>query len=362
MPGTYTVSVVAPAGYVATKTGQGTAATDSNASPSGTTPSFLQSGGSDQTIDFGFYQPVSIGNFVWNDLNRNGIQETGEPGIAGVTVNLLDSSSKIIATTTTDATGYYEFAGLAPGTYQVTRNIPVGYTPTLVYAPGSTPANDSNDNPDGNITLASGGSDQTIDFGFYQTNTKEDGRTIGYYTNKNGQNDLKANWNSIWTNLFGSSGALVHPDKAGYTVLVGSSGYVPLSSFSGSNGYTFVKNYLLNATATNMAYMLSAQLLAMEFNVFFGRVTATDSISVSATGISANLQHALTVQPVGAKHWTQITTVDGGVASIQSILNAAIEQLRYNPNTVASGGNRTYQEALKCLLDAMNNNMAIFIH
>ena len=67
MPGTYTVSVVAPAGYVATMTGQGTVATDSNASPSGTTPSFLQSGESDQTIDFGFYEPVKIGN--WEPKN-----------------------------------------------------------------------------------------------------------------------------------------------------------------------------------------------------------------------------------------------------------------------------------------------------
>src|SRR5205085_997487 len=82
-PGTYSVAVTTPGGYVATATGQGTTTTDSNVSPSGTTPCALPSGGSDQTIDFGFYQPVTIGNFVWNDLNGNGVQDAGEPGIPG---------------------------------------------------------------------------------------------------------------------------------------------------------------------------------------------------------------------------------------------------------------------------------------
>lgn len=34
--------------------------------------------------------PASIGDFVWNDLNNNGIQDEGEPGIDGVTVKLMD--------------------------------------------------------------------------------------------------------------------------------------------------------------------------------------------------------------------------------------------------------------------------------
>src|SRR5207249_4353496 len=91
-PGTYSVAVTTPAGYVATVTGAGTTATDSNPSPSGTTPGALPSGGSDQTIDFGFYQPVSIGDFVWNDLNGNGVQDAGEAGINGVTLTLTGTT------------------------------------------------------------------------------------------------------------------------------------------------------------------------------------------------------------------------------------------------------------------------------
>src|SRR5271157_2226568 len=119
-PGTYTVTVNATnfnaggplAGYVPTATGKGTAANDSNPSPSGTTPGTLAEGQSDLTIDFGFYKPVTIGDYVWNDANANGIQDANEVGIAGVTLTLSGTSgagSNITATTTSGANGYYQF-------------------------------------------------------------------------------------------------------------------------------------------------------------------------------------------------------------------------------------------------------------
>ena len=172
-PGTYTVAASAPSGYTATATGKGTTATDSNPSPSGTSPGALSLGGSDLTLDFGFYQPVTIGNFVWKDLNGNGVQDTGEPGIAGVTLTLTGTSAAGIAvnaTTTTDANGHYSFSA-APGTYTVTVSAPAGYTATAT-AKGTT-ATDSNASPSATTpgTLTSGGSDSTLDFGFYQPAT-----------------------------------------------------------------------------------------------------------------------------------------------------------------------------------------------
>jgi len=51
-----------------------------------------------------------IGNFVWFDENNNGIQDTGERGVPGVCLQLLDAESQsILATTTTDSNGYYGF-------------------------------------------------------------------------------------------------------------------------------------------------------------------------------------------------------------------------------------------------------------
>ena len=55
--------------------------------------------------------PVEIGNRVFFDDNRDGIQDPGENPIAGVTVELRDSSDTVIATALTDANGNYLFSG-----------------------------------------------------------------------------------------------------------------------------------------------------------------------------------------------------------------------------------------------------------
>ena len=44
----------------------------------------------DRTLDAGFYLPAELGDFVWEDLDGNGIQDPGEPGLNDVTVFLLD--------------------------------------------------------------------------------------------------------------------------------------------------------------------------------------------------------------------------------------------------------------------------------
>src|SRR5205814_648963 len=121
-PGSYTVQVdttsAALAGFVATAgnaTGS-TAFSDSNANPS--TTAFLTSGGSDLTVGFGYYKPVTIGDLVWQDTNGNGLQDTGDPGIASLTFPTRRSSD-LVSTTTTSASGAYQFNGLVPGSYTV---------------------------------------------------------------------------------------------------------------------------------------------------------------------------------------------------------------------------------------------------
>ncbi len=60
--------------------------------------------------------PIEIGNRVWLDDDSDGIQDAGEAGISGVTVELLDASDNTIATATTDANGYYIFSNDPSGT------------------------------------------------------------------------------------------------------------------------------------------------------------------------------------------------------------------------------------------------------
>jgi len=58
--------------------------------------------------------PIEIGNLVWEDTDFDGVQDPGEPGIAGVTVELVKGGA-VIATATTDANGNYLFSS-ASGT------------------------------------------------------------------------------------------------------------------------------------------------------------------------------------------------------------------------------------------------------
>jgi len=62
---------------------------------------------------------VSLGDLVWNDLDNDGLQDKGEPGLQGVTVRLLNESGGTIATKTTDSFGYYDFSSQPEGNYSL---------------------------------------------------------------------------------------------------------------------------------------------------------------------------------------------------------------------------------------------------
>jgi hypothetical protein len=170
---TYFVDVVTPAGFSPASpcsTSQ-TVGNDSNCSPAQV--DLTTDNSSNQTIDFGFVTPCTgaIGDFVWHDLNRNGLQDTGEPGLDGVTVNLRDDANTIIATTTTSVgpggqPGYYQFTGLCADTYFVEAVTPAGFSPTSPCSTSQTVGNDSNCSPAQVDLTTDNSSNQTIDFGF----------------------------------------------------------------------------------------------------------------------------------------------------------------------------------------------------
>ncbi len=64
--------------------------------------------------------PINLGNFVWNDLDADGVQDAGEPGLAGITVQLWNSlKTQLIASTTTNANGNYTLVAPTPGDYRI---------------------------------------------------------------------------------------------------------------------------------------------------------------------------------------------------------------------------------------------------
>lgn len=117
--------------------------------------------------NFANYQPASIGDFAFWDLNKSGVQNGSNPGAANVTVQLLQNNV-VINTTTTDAQGAYHFNNLMPGVYSekfITTNGTLFTTQDV----GNNDALDSDPNPATGITaaftLSSGQNDTTHDAG-----------------------------------------------------------------------------------------------------------------------------------------------------------------------------------------------------
>ncbi|MDX3192817.1 SdrD B-like domain-containing protein [Streptomyces sp. MN03-5084-2B] len=98
-------------------------------------------GSVDHTVDAGLFAPRNrLGDFVWADTNRNGLQDAGEPGVPDVPVVLKDGSGKQLATTKTGADGKYLFDGLADGSYQVCfdlKTLPPAYAGYLATKPNA---------------------------------------------------------------------------------------------------------------------------------------------------------------------------------------------------------------------------------
>ena len=138
---------------------------DSNAAtvssyPQMTTSSLLP-GTNDHTYDVGFYRssPVGMGNYVWIDADKDGIQDPSEKPIKGVVVTLHNpdgTTAKNLAggdaTATTDANGYYFIDNLAPGSYYAKFTLPAAYQFTTRSSTGSTSTNDSNPDTTTGIT------------------------------------------------------------------------------------------------------------------------------------------------------------------------------------------------------------------
>lgn len=62
---------------------------------------------------------ASVGDFVWRDLNGDGVQDGNETGIGNVLLELLDSTGAVVKTTQTDSLGLYVFTSLLDGNYSV---------------------------------------------------------------------------------------------------------------------------------------------------------------------------------------------------------------------------------------------------
>lgn len=129
-------------------------------------------------VHAGVVKPVSIGDRVWNDINRDGVQNNNEPGVGEVVV-ILYHAGNVISTTKTLNDGTYLFTSdnsgrlLIPGAYALEYSaLPHGFEFTGQHA-GNDNAQDSDVDPGTGRTVVfvvqSGSTDRTRDAGIYQS-------------------------------------------------------------------------------------------------------------------------------------------------------------------------------------------------
>jgi hypothetical protein len=123
-------------------------------------------------VDAGFVPVGSIGDYVWFDSNNDGLQTSGEPGVKGVKVYLLNATTGAkIDSTVTNAMGKYLFDNLLSGSYKVQFVAPIDTNFTVK---GTT-----NSGLDSNPNAITGTTDAiTIDASYPLGNETRDNRSI----------------------------------------------------------------------------------------------------------------------------------------------------------------------------------------
>jgi hypothetical protein len=220
LAGTYTVRVVTatlPAGAAQTFDADGTATADAATVT-------LNGGQSLTTVDFGYRGTASLGDRVWYDVNGDGVQDTNENGLNGVTVQLLDGAGNTIASTVTSGNGGYSFPGLLAGTYTVrvvAATLPAGPSPTFDADGTATPDTAT-------ASLASGQTRTDVDFGY--RGTAAIGDRVWYDLNGNGnQEPDEVGINGVTVELLDGAGNVVNS-----TVTSGNGGYSFAGLFAGT--------------------------------------------------------------------------------------------------------------------------------
>jgi beta-glucanase (GH16 family) len=272
----------------------------------------------------------AISGQVWNDANQNGWIDSGETGVAGATVELLNASGTVVATTTTATTGggFYSFSGLAAGTYQVKFLTPTGEA-------FDAQANASTGNATTGITapiaLAAGATSATVDQGFYSTPAAATGAISGQVWNDPNQNG----W--IDSGETGIAGATVELLSASGTVLA-----TTTTATTGGGYYSF--NGLAAGTYQVKFLAPTGDRFDAQTNASTGNATTgiTAPIALAAGATSATVDQGLYATPaavtgaIGGQVWND-TNANGWIDSGETgAAGATVELLNASGTVLAT--------------------------
>lgn len=268
---------------------------------------------------------VDITGTKFYDSNANGIQDSGEVGIDNWLVSIDPpaeadvNSGTAISCTFTSNTGQYDFTVDLNTSFTITEGTDntlnsIWHHTTATSGPVSS--------GDGSVNPVAG-----PNFGNVCLGGNGGGLTLGFWSNKNGQKlETAADFTFLSSlNLVNAIGGTFDP-----------------TSSSG------LASWLLSANATNMAYMLSAQLTAMELNVRHSFVNGNGLIFIGNPPNTSCFSVTGEVAPNAS-----------GFIGVNDLMNDANLELGAPGGnyTVAAGVQRSCEEYKKTALDQANNNL-----
>lgn len=272
-------------------------------------------------IDAGVYLSATIGNYVWEDTNQNGIQDPTEGGYAGVTVELYSATGNLVQTQESDINGSYLFDGIQPGDY-IVRFVTAGSVAITEQSVGNDQTRDSDANSAGLtdiFTIEHGISNLQIDAGVHSTVALITGRAWLDH-NENGSQDFgEEGMEGIEVELLDDDGNLVDrlsSDLLGnYTFadldldryiirFVQPGGYEfsesqffisdEENSDVNENGMTPILNLAVNATRYHIdAGLISTSLAAQNYTVKIYPNPAVNSVQLSIDGTTTEDKEAI---------------------------------------------------------------------
>ncbi len=295
----------------------------------------------------GCWIPLEIGNFVWLDLDGDGVQDPGETPLAGVTVQLVDGGGSVVATVMTDANGQYIFGssdGLVPNT---------DYTIRFDPSTNSTPL------PGGftNADLAETLQDSTLSSGSDSSDSDISGGQLSHTTGAPGSVDhtLDAGYilpfDQALTKVLDAPSVDIDTRTATFTIEVTNQGQT-IENFS-------VVDYLDEPTAgvwedalasanpagttlpVDIDYDGTADLgteLAYSFDLTDPQAPAIDFVGTLPSGQSVSVPITLTWAdplPTGSpiENWAEISNFDDGDAATGDALSGDISDADSTPDT-----------------------------
>ena len=250
--------------------------------------------------------PVTLCIDKFYDANVNGIKDTGEVSINGWPFQVFADDNLYISRES------YFCSVVDVGSYRVVESDPLETnwlhtTAPTVYVTLPPDANLQF----GNVCLGAGG-----------------GLTLGFWSNKNGQSLETASDFTFLTGLCLRSASGIDTNFTNPNI---------------ANNKTALHDWLLSANATNMAYMLSAQLTAMVLNVRHAFVNGT-ALVFGGDCVKAYQQSG---QLLGSN----------GFITVNDLMTAAANELCAHGYTPSGNQFRAFQECMKTTLDQANNNV-----